>query len=165
MRTAIRRTSPTTTRICLGPMGRTASATVLPWRSCRRGGGRRREGGADLVVPRDRLRRHGYWSDVIAAIDEITAAAPRPAVVNVSYAGSVSTAANAAIRIDRERVMYVVAAGNHDDDAANYSPSNTPRSRCRRRHDDERPPATRVEFWAAARPVRSRRGDRVGVAA
>jgi subtilisin family serine protease len=39
--------------------------------------------------------------------------------------GSVSTAANAAIRQSiASDVTYVVAAENHDDDAANYSPSS-----------------------------------------
>jgi subtilisin family serine protease len=67
----------------------------------------------------------GAWSSVIAAVDEITALAPRPSVVNISLSGGVSTAANLAIRRSiATGLTYVVAAGNQNDDAVHYSPSS-----------------------------------------
>jgi subtilisin family serine protease len=67
----------------------------------------------------------GTWSSVIAAIDAITIGGSRPAVVNISLGGGRSTAANASIRRSiASGLTYVVAAGNQNDDAANYSPSS-----------------------------------------
>jgi subtilisin family serine protease len=67
----------------------------------------------------------GTWSSVIAAIDAITLSGARPAVVNISLGGGRSSAANAAIRRSiASGLTYVIAAGNQNDDAANYSPSS-----------------------------------------
>lgn len=67
----------------------------------------------------------GTWSAVIAAVDAITLDGARPAVVNISLGGAVSAAANIAIRRSiATGLTYVVAAGNQDDNAANYSPSS-----------------------------------------
>jgi len=67
----------------------------------------------------------GTWSSVVAAVDMVTAEALRPAVVNVSLIGSPSAVVDAAIqRSIASGISYVVAAGNQDDDAANYSPAH-----------------------------------------
>lgn len=66
----------------------------------------------------------GTWSAVAAAVDAITSEAFRPAVVNMSLGGEPSLAADEAIRRSiASGITYVVAAGNRDDDAANYTPS------------------------------------------
>jgi hypothetical protein len=66
----------------------------------------------------------GTWSAVIAAVDMLTAEARRPAVVNMSLAGSPSAVADAAIqRSIAAGITYVTAAGNGDEDAATLSPS------------------------------------------
>jgi len=66
----------------------------------------------------------GSMSDVIAAVDWVTAAARKPAVANLSLAGGASQALDDAVRRSVDSgVLYVVAAGNNGADACNSSPS------------------------------------------
>ena len=72
----------------------------------------------------------GTWSDVIDGVNFVTwhysqpAQQGIPAVANLSLAGSTNRAAEAAVRNSiRAGVTYVVAAGNWNADAANYSPA------------------------------------------
>ena len=68
----------------------------------------------------------GSWSDVIAAIDHVTANAARPAVVNMSLVGGAMAAADEAVqRSIAAGVTYVLAAGNDNIDVANSSPART----------------------------------------
>jgi Subtilase family/Peptidase inhibitor I9 len=70
---------------------------------------------------------NGTASDIIAAIDWITANAPRPSVVNMSLGGvanaSLDTAVQNAISAG---YIYVVAAGNDDVDVSEVSPARVP---------------------------------------
>jgi subtilisin family serine protease len=69
----------------------------------------------------------GSWSGVIAGIDWVAASALRPAVANMSLSGSVSSSINAAVAgAVGKGVTMVVAAGNSNADACNYSPSSAP---------------------------------------
>ncbi|HSK74252.1 MAG TPA: S8 family peptidase, partial [Pyrinomonadaceae bacterium] len=70
----------------------------------------------------------GSSSNLIAAIDWITAHHAKPAVVNISLTmGGVSTTLDSAIKKSiAAGVTYVIAAGNHSQDACNYSPARTP---------------------------------------
>ena len=72
----------------------------------------------------------GAWSDVIDGVNFVTwhrgqsAQQGIPAVANMSLGGSTNRAAEAAVRNSiRAGVTYVVAAGNWNSDAANYSPA------------------------------------------
>lgn len=72
----------------------------------------------------------GAWSDVIDGVNFVTwhirqpAQQGFPAVVNMSLGGGTNSAADAAVRNSiRAGVTYVVAAGNGNSDAANYSPA------------------------------------------
>ena len=72
----------------------------------------------------------GTWSDVIEGVNFVTwhrgqpAQQGVPAVANMSLAGATNRAAEAAVRNSiRAGVTYVVAAGNWNSDAANYSPA------------------------------------------
>lgn len=72
----------------------------------------------------------GAWSDVIDGVNFVTwhrvqqAQKGVPAVANMSLAGETNRAAEAAVRNSiRSGVTYVVAAGNSDSDARNYSPA------------------------------------------
>src|SRR5262249_2881188 len=72
----------------------------------------------------------GAWSDVIDGVNFVTwhHAQPgqqgTPAVANMSLAGDTNRAAEAAVRNSiRSQVTYVVAAGNGNSDASNYSPA------------------------------------------
>ena len=72
----------------------------------------------------------GTWSDVIEGVNFVTwhsrqpAQQGYPAVANMSLAGGTNRAADAAVRNSiRAGVTYVVAAGNWNSDAANYSPA------------------------------------------
>lgn len=72
----------------------------------------------------------GAWSDVINGVNFVTWHHGRsdqqgvPAVANMSLAGETNRAADAAVRNSiRSGVTYVVAAGNSNSDAANYSPA------------------------------------------
>jgi subtilisin family serine protease/regulation of enolase protein 1 (concanavalin A-like superfamily) len=68
----------------------------------------------------------GAWSDVIAAIDYVTANAARPAVVNMSLTGGAMAAADQAVRRSiAAGVTYVLAAGNENLDVSSYSPART----------------------------------------
>lgn len=78
-------------------------------------------------------RGMGTWSDVIDGVNFVTwhhrepAQQGVPAVANMSLAGGTNRAAEAAVRNSiRSGVTYVVAAGNSNSDAANYSPAALP---------------------------------------
>ena len=73
----------------------------------------------------------GAWSDVVNGVNFVTwhrAQAVQqgyPAVANMSLGGETNRAADAAVRNSiRAGVTYVVAAGNGNADAANYSPAD-----------------------------------------
>jgi len=68
----------------------------------------------------------GAWSGVIAGIDWVTAqGAGRKSIGNMSLGGSINTAVNDAVdRSSAAGVIHVVAAGNSNNDACNYSPAS-----------------------------------------
>lgn len=69
----------------------------------------------------------GPSSGVIAAIDWVTAHAIKPAVINMSLGGSVSSAKDTAVRnAVAAGVVVAVSAGNDDTDACNQSPARAP---------------------------------------
>ena len=72
----------------------------------------------------------GTWSDVIDGVNYVTWHHARPAqqgipaLANMSLGGSENRAVEAAVRNSiRAGVTYVVAAGNGNEDAGNYSPA------------------------------------------
>lgn len=66
----------------------------------------------------------GPWSDVIAGIDWVANSTVRPAVANMSISGTASAALDTALAgLVAKGVTAVVAAGNNNLDACNYSPS------------------------------------------
>lgn len=67
----------------------------------------------------------GYESNVVAGIDWVAANAGRIEVANMSLGGSGSSQAeyDAIQGAVNKGVAFAVAAGNHDDDADNYSPA------------------------------------------
>ena len=72
----------------------------------------------------------GSWSDVIDGINWVTwhrqlpAQRNSPAVANLSLGGGADSSVDAAVRNSiRANVTYVVAAGNSDDDARQFSPA------------------------------------------
>ena len=66
----------------------------------------------------------GSTSGVIAGVDWVAASTLRPAVANMSLGGSPSTSLNSAVAgAVNKGVTMVVAAGNSNADACNYSPS------------------------------------------
>jgi len=66
----------------------------------------------------------GTNSGVIAGVDWVTANHVKPAVANMSLGGSASTAVDDAVsRSISAGVTYVVAAGNSNANACNYSPA------------------------------------------
>ena len=69
----------------------------------------------------------GTTTGVIAGIDYVTGTTLRPAVANMSLGGGKSTALNAAVAgAVNSGVTMVVAAGNNNRDACNYSPASEP---------------------------------------
>lgn len=69
----------------------------------------------------------GTWSGVIAGIDWVAGSALRPAVANMSLGGGASTSVNASVAgAVSKGVTMVVAAGNSNANACNYSPSGEP---------------------------------------
>lgn len=69
----------------------------------------------------------GAWSGVIAGIDWTAASTLRPAVANMSLGGGASAAIDAAVAAAVGKgVTMVVAAGNSNANACNYSPARAP---------------------------------------
>jgi serine protease len=69
----------------------------------------------------------GSNSDIIAGIDWVAANRVLPAVANMSLGGGISAATDAAVnRLVSAGVVAVVAAGNGNADACNFSPARTP---------------------------------------
>jgi subtilisin family serine protease len=71
---------------------------------------------------------NGSWSGVIAGIDWVAAQTHmRPAVANMSLGGGKSSSVNSAVASAVSKgVSMVVAAGNSNADACNYSPASEP---------------------------------------
>ena len=70
---------------------------------------------------------YGAYSGIIAGINWVAASTRRPAVANMSLAGGVSSAVNAAVAgAVAKGVTMVVAAGNNNASACNYSPASEP---------------------------------------
>ena len=69
----------------------------------------------------------GSYSGVIAGINWVASQPLRPAVANMSLGGGASSALNAAVAgAVKQGVTMVVAAGNSNANACNYSPSSAP---------------------------------------
>lgn len=69
----------------------------------------------------------GSWSGVIAGIDWVASSTLRPAVANLSLGGNASASVDAAVAgAVSKGVTMVVAAGNSNLDACNYSPAREP---------------------------------------
>jgi subtilisin family serine protease len=69
----------------------------------------------------------GSWSSVIAGIDWVAGSTLRPAVANMSLGGGVSSSVNAAVAgAVSKGITMVVAAGNNNANACNYSPASEP---------------------------------------
>ena len=75
----------------------------------------------------------GSWSDVIDGVNFVTwhhgqpAQQGIPALANMSLGGGTNRAVDVAVRNSiRAQVIYVVAAGNGNSDAAGYSPAGVP---------------------------------------
>jgi subtilisin family serine protease len=67
----------------------------------------------------------GFWSQVIAGIDWVTAQRVKPAVANMSLGGGFYAPLNDAVNNSvKAGVTYAVAAGNRTDDACSYSPAS-----------------------------------------
>lgn len=70
---------------------------------------------------------YGTNSGVIAGIDFVAQSSRRPAVANMSLGGGASDAIDAAVQgAINAGVTMVVAAGNSNDNACNYSPARAP---------------------------------------
>ena len=70
---------------------------------------------------------NGTTSGVIAGIDWVTANHVKPAVANMSLGGGASSALDAAVaNAVAAGVTFVVAAGNNNRNACNYSPARAP---------------------------------------
>lgn len=71
----------------------------------------------------------GAWSGVIAGIDWTAASTLRPAVANMSLGGGASASVDAAVAAAVTKgVTMVVAAGNNNANACNYSPARAPKA-------------------------------------
>jgi subtilisin family serine protease len=72
-------------------------------------------------------RGSGSWSGVIAGLDWIAGdTTRRPAVANMSLGGGANSTVDSAVsRLINSGVMTVVAAGNSNQNACNYSPART----------------------------------------
>jgi len=69
----------------------------------------------------------GSWSGVIAGIDYVTFSHTGPSVANMSLGGGLSSAVNDAVARSTARgVTHVVAAGNSNADACDFSPASAP---------------------------------------
>lgn len=69
----------------------------------------------------------GYWSDVIAGVDWVTASHQSPAVANISLGGWYFDPMNEAVtNAINAGVFVAVAAGNDYDNACYFSPASTP---------------------------------------
>lgn len=67
---------------------------------------------------------NGLWSDVIQGLDWVRDNAVKPAVVGVSISGAGSAALDSAIRsLITEGITVVVAAGNNNANACDFSPA------------------------------------------
>jgi aqualysin 1 len=70
---------------------------------------------------------NGTWAGFIAGADWVTNNHVKPAVANASLGGGFIASANAAVAKSVSwGVTWVVAAGNFNDNACNYSPSSEP---------------------------------------
>jgi subtilisin family serine protease len=68
---------------------------------------------------------YGSYSALIAGIDWVTKNGARPAVANISIAGSKSSTVNSAVENSiAAGVVYAIAAANYAADACNYSPAS-----------------------------------------
>ncbi|WP_189208560.1 S8 family peptidase [Actinokineospora fastidiosa] len=69
----------------------------------------------------------GQWSQIIGGIDWVANNHRKPAVANMSIGGGSASSVNDAVnRLINAGVTSVVAAGNDNADACNYSPASTP---------------------------------------
>ncbi len=69
----------------------------------------------------------GFISEVIAGVDWVAANGVRPAVANMSLGGGVSEALDAAVANSvSSGITFVVAAGNSNANACNFSPARAP---------------------------------------
>lgn len=69
----------------------------------------------------------GTWAGVIAGVDWVAGSSLRPAVANMSLGGGQSTSVNTAVaNAVLAGVTMVVAAGNDNRNACNFSPASTP---------------------------------------
>jgi subtilisin family serine protease len=69
----------------------------------------------------------GSISGIVAGIDWIVKNRQGPSVANMSMSGAISQTLNTAVQNGvKAGVTFVVAAGNNNGDACNYSPGNTP---------------------------------------
>ncbi|GAA2564293.1 hypothetical protein GCM10010435_40720 [Winogradskya consettensis] len=69
----------------------------------------------------------GPMSNILAGIDWVTQNARKPAVANMSLGSTISPVLNDAVTASiASGITYVVAGGNNDRDACNYSPASAP---------------------------------------
>lgn len=72
-------------------------------------------------------RGSGSWSGVIAGMDWVASNASGPSVANMSLGGGRSNSINDAVnKMYNAGVAVMVAAGNDNDNACNYSPASAP---------------------------------------